>query len=118
VRINMKIENKLYISFCIITFIFFTVISALEDDEQFFGELVSAKCEKTGKAETSIVVILEDDNIKRRFHFGLQKYLCKDGVKFFKVGLPVQIYYSSLDGWFPSIHKVVLNGKDLPLRSY
>ncbi|KOO13210.1 hypothetical protein AKJ18_19750 [Vibrio xuii] len=113
----MRIENKLYIGFCITFFVFICIISSLSNDEQFSGKVISAKCTKISK-NTSIELVLKHENTKRQFRFGLEKFLCKDGVKFFEVGLPVEIYYSSIDGWFPSIHKVVLNGKDLPLRSY
>ncbi|ELA7892809.1 hypothetical protein Q5V20_004550 [Vibrio parahaemolyticus] len=111
-------SNRAYLVFCIGVFGLFVAVSALKKEEYFSGSIYSAECVETGKSEISVALTVVDGNKKGTFHFGLNDYLCRDSLVFFKSGSNVNIKFKSINGWFHNVEQISLDGKNLRLRGH
>lgn len=111
-------SNKKYLVICVFVFVAFSLIDLSKSNSKFDGEIVTSQCVKTGKSEMSIELVARRGGKNRTFYFGVRGSLCEDVVGSFSPKADVVIYYSSLSGWFTDITKLVLDGREIPLRTY
>ncbi|MDA0107800.1 hypothetical protein OH456_06575 [Vibrio sp. La 4.2.2] len=109
-------SNRTYLVCCIVVIAFFTVVSALKKEKHFSGTVLSAECVETGKSQISVALTVVNGNKKGTFYFGLNDYVCRDSLSFFQPGSNVNITFKSLNGWFRSVDRISLDGKDMRLR--